>query len=197
MFTGIIQITEKAETIEKNAESIKMSFLIPQGWELVEGESINIDGVCSTVKQLNQNSFSVYYMEETLEKTTIASLDKNHTFNLERSLTLQSLIGGHLVSGHIDTTGKVEKIEEVEDAKVLTFSIKEKFTKYIISKGSIALNGVSLTVVAINATSFTVSLIPYTLTHTNLGELKTGDFVNIEVDMIGKYVEKMVTPVVS
>lgn len=197
MFTGIIQIKEKASNIKKNAKSIEIAFPVPQGWDLAEGESINIDGVCSTVKQLNQNSFTVYYMEETLKKTTLTYIEKNHTFNLEKSLTPQSLIGGHLVSGHVDTIATVKKIEEVEDSRVLIFSIKEKFIKYIIVKGSIAVNGVSLTVVSVDTSSFNVSLIPYTLTHTNLGQLQTGDLVNIEVDMIGKYVEKMVTPIIT
>lgn len=191
MFTGIIQTTEKAIDIEKHAQSMEVTFPIPSSWDITEGESINIDGVCSTVKQLNQNSFSVFYMDETLKKTALTHLDKEHTFNLERSLTLQTLISGHLVSGHIDTTGKVSNIEMVGDVKVITFSIGKEFTKYIISKGSIAINGVSLTVIEVTDASFAVSLIPHTLTHTNLGELKTGDLVNIEVDMIGKYIEKM------
>lgn len=191
MFIGIIQKTEKAISIEKHAQSMEIAFPIPSLWEITEGESINIDGICSTVKQLNQNTFSVYYMDETLRKTALTSLDKEHVFNLERSLTLQTLISGHLVSGHIDTIARVNNIEEVGDAKILSFSIKKEFTRYIIMKGSITVNGVSLTIVKVYDDSFAVSLIPYTLTHTNLGKLKVGDLVNIEVDMIAKYIEKM------
>lgn len=191
MFTGIIQITEKAISIEKHEQSMEITFPKPSSWEITEGESISIDGICSTVKQLNQKTFSVYYMDETLKKTALTSFDKEHIFNLERSLTLQTFISGHLVSGHIDTTATVRKIEEVEDSKVLTFSIEKKFTKYIIFKGSITINGVSLTVIAVDDKSFAVSLIPHTLTHTNLGKLAVGDLVNIEVDMIAKYIEKL------
>ncbi len=191
MFTGIIQTTEKAINIEKHERSMEITFPIPPAWDIAEGESINIDGICSTVKQLNQNRFSVYYMDETLNKAALRNLDKEHVFNLERSLTLQTLISGHLVSGHIDTTASVSNINAVEDAKVTTFSIEKKFTKYIVLKGSIAINGVSLTVIEVTDASFAVSLIPHTLTHTNLRELKNGDLVNIEVDMIGKYIEKM------
>lgn len=191
MFTGIIQTTEKANNIEKHEHSMEITFPIPSSWDIADGESINIDGVCSTVKQLNQNTFSVYYMDETLKKTALTSLDKEHVFNLERSLTLQTLISGHLVSGHIDTTAKVNEIEEVDDVKVITFAIEKEFTKYIVSKGSIAINGASLTVVEVDNLSFAVSLIPHTLTHTNLGEMNIGDSVNIEVDMIAKYIEKL------
>ena len=130
-------------------------------------------------------------MPETLDKSTFGSLDKNHVFNLERSLTLNTLIGGHLVQGHVDTTARVSSIKNEVESKVLKFEIDKKITKYMVYKGSITVNGVSLTIVSVDSSHFTVSLIPYTLSHTNLSSLKVGDSVNIEVDMMAKYVEKL------
>ncbi len=159
-----------------------------------EGDSVNVDGVCSTINHLGDSSFSVYYMPETLSKTTMGNLNTDHLFNLEHSLSLKSLIGGHLVSGHIDTIATLLSIKPEQESKVLTFKTLPEFTKYIIYKGSIAINGVSLTIVTVNKESFSVSLIPYTLEHTNLGTLNIGDKVNIEVDLMAKYLEKFITP---
>lgn len=191
MFSGIIEAKVQQRTKEKKEHSITVCLPIPHGWNVALGESISVDGICSTVKEVDDSSFAVYWMDETLRKTTVKSLSDRHLYNLEKCLTLQSLIGGHLVTGHIDTVGRVEKIEKVEESRVLTFSVSPAYTKYIIYKGSIAINGVSLTIVSVTKDSFTVSLIPFTLEHTNLGELKPGEHVNIEVDMIAKYLEKL------
>lgn len=191
MFSGIIQAKIQQIEKEKKEHSITLCLPIPHRWHVSLGESISIDGICSTVKEVDATSFTVYWMDETVKKTTVKSLPDSHFYNLEKCLTLQSLIGGHLVTGHIDTVGKVEKIENIEESRTLTFSLSPAYTKYIIYKGSIAVNGVSLTIVSVTKDFFTVSLIPYTLEHTNLGELKPGDSVNIEVDMIAKYVERL------
>ncbi|MGE5041293.1 MAG: riboflavin synthase [Candidatus Levyibacteriota bacterium] len=191
MFSGIIEKTAIAQKIEKGNDIMRFYLPVPEGWKLTPGESISIDGICSTVEKLSDGSFCVYYMPETIRKTHLNNTDGSHVFNLEKCLTLQTLIGGHLVSGHIDTTATVEKIEEEGESKVLTFKLKPGFTKYIIYKGSVAVNGVSLTIVEVRQDSFTISLIPHTLTHTNLGQLQIGDTVNIEVDMIAKYLEKL------
>ena len=191
MFSGIITATAIATKIEKGKDSLRVSLPVPKKWKLQKGESINIDGICSTVEKIKGDIFSVFYMAETLRKTSLSSLGPNHIFNLERSLTLQSLIGGHLVSGHVDTAASLSSIKPEGEAKVLVFKLPAKFTKYIIYKGSICVNGVSLTVVHVDKNSFTVSLIPYTLSHTNLGELKPKDTVNVELDLIAKYLEKL------
>ena len=191
MFSGIIKDIAIASKIEKGKDFLRVSLPVPKKWKLTEGESINIDGICSTVEKITKKTFSVFYMAETLRKTNLSGLNSSHVFNLERSLTLQSLIGGHLVSGHVDTTARLISIKSEGEAKVLTFGLSSKFTKYIIYKGSICVNGVSLTVVHVNKGSFIVSLIPYTLSHTNLGGLKKGDTVNIELDLIAKYLEKL------
>lgn len=168
-----------------------MQFTAPKGFKVGLGDSVSVDGICSTVEKKAGNKFSFYYMSETLKRTILAEVPDSHEFNLERCLTLQSLIGGHLVSGHIDTVAKLKSIAGHDDSRLMEFLIEPKFTKYIIYKGSIAVNGVSLTVVSVTKNSFSVSLIPYTLIHTNLGKLKTGDKVNIELDLIAKYLEKL------
>ncbi len=192
MFSGIIKKTSKASAIKKRKESMEVKFPLPKGWKLTLGESVNIDGVCSTVKDLTSKTFDVYYMPETLDKTTMGNLSSDHTFNLERCLTLNELISGHLVYGHVDTTAKVASIESAEDSKVIKFTLPANFTKYIVYKGSISVNGVSLTIVTVDKNSFSVSLIPHTLENTNLDELIVGDKVNIEVDMLAKQIEKLI-----
>ncbi len=191
MFSGIVQTTAKADIIKKEKGGLRLFFKYPKGFKVKVGESVSVDGVCSTVGKASGASFIFFYMPETLKKTTFSKIENSHQFNLERPLKLNSLVSGHLVSGHIDTTAKVSNITKEQDSKVVKFEISNKFTKYLIYKGSIAVNGVSLTVVSAGSNSFTVSLIPYTLKHTNLGQLKIGDFVNIEVDQVAKYLEKL------
>lgn len=192
MFSGIIEDIVKPKKITKTSDGLRITLPAPREWKLGKGESINIDGVCSTVEKISNGIFTVYYMPETLSKTTLSSVSLSHAFNLERSLRLNSLVGGHLVSGHVDTTGVLTSIKKEEDSRILTIKLNPEFTKYIVYKGSITVNGVSLTVVSVSENSFTVSLIPYTLLHTNLGELKVADKVNIEADLIAKYLEKLV-----
>lgn len=191
MFSGIIKAKAVANKIERTGNSMRLVFTVPKGFGVSLGDSISVDGICSTVERKTGNRLSFYYMPETLKRTTLAEVSDLHEFNLERCLTLQSLIGGHLVSGHIDTVAKLKSITAQDNSKLMEFLIEPKFTKYIIYKGSIAVNGVSLTVVWAGKNSFSVSTIPYTLAHTNLGKLKTGDKVNIELDLIAKYLEKL------
>ena len=191
MFTGIIKVTTKPIKMSKQDSSLAITFSNPRGWKLKKGESINIDGICSTVSEVKGGRFSVFYMDETLRKTALSGLLGSHIFNLEPSLRASDLLGGHLLTGHIDTPGTVEDIQKEGKSSVLNISIPRKYLKYLIYKGSVAINGVSLTVVSVGKSSFSASLIPYTISHTNLGDLKTGDKVNIEVDLIAKYLEKL------
>lgn len=191
MFSGIVEKKEKPLKIIKNKQSITLTLPVPDKWKIKMGDSIAIDGICATVQALDKKSFTVYFMDETLKKTSLLLLSQTHEYNLERPLKLDSLLGGHLVSGHIDTTTTVQNIKQVEESQVITFKIDPLFTKYIIYKGSICVNGVSLTIVSVTNDQFTVSLIPYTLQNTNLGNLKIGDSVNIEVDLLAKYLEKL------
>lgn len=191
MFSGIITNIAKPKAIKKDKNSMEISFSLPSDWNITLGESINIDGVCSTVEDLDAGVFSVYYMPETLKKTSLSTLDKNHTYNMERCITLDTLLSGHLVYGHVDTTAKVQSVNQDQDSTNLEFVIDPVFTKYIVYKGGIAVNGVSLTIVSVTSNTFSVSLIPFTKEHTNLGMLRKGDVVNIEVDVIAKYIEQL------
>lgn len=191
MFSGIIQKTAKAEKIKRQADNLRIQFQSSKAFTVKAGDSVSVDGICSTVEQNNGKSFSFYYMPETLKKTTLANITNSHTFNLEKPLTLKSLIGGHLVSGHIDTTAELKSIATQGESKLIKFRLDHKFTKYIIYKGSIAINGVSLTIVSVGKDFFSVSIIPYTQKHTNFKQLRIGDFVNIELDLIAKYLEKL------
>lgn len=194
MFSGIIKNVARAADIQNGKKSMEVLFPVPKGWNIEEGESINIDGICSTVAKITKGKFQVFYMPETLNKTSLSQLKEDHVFNLERCLSMNELISGHLVYGHIDTTAKVSNIKTDNESVVLTFALSPEFTKYIVYKGSVAVNGVSLTIVSVDENSFSVSLIPYTLSHTNLGELKKGSVVNIEVDMLAKHIEKLLQP---
>lgn len=170
---------------------------IPRGWRVSLGDSIAIDGVCATVQNLTKETFEVFFMTETIKRTSLRSLPDNHQFNLEQPLRLNDMLGGHLVSGHIDTTATVSAVAELKDSKDITFTINTKFMRYIIYKGSICVNGVSLTVTNVGKDNFSVSLIPYTISHTNLGGLTKGNTVNIEVDMMAKYLENFLKPYLS
>lgn len=195
MFSGIVEglVSPVSKRITHN--EMLLTLPVPKGWKLTDGESISVDGICSTITHADSQSFSVYYMPETMQKTHLLSLPDTHAFNLERSLRLNSLVGGHLVSGHIDAAATVRSVEKDKGSVRIVFALPSQCSRYIIYKGSICVNGVSLTVVAVDKSSFSVSLIPYTLQHTNLGKLKKGDRVNIEVDMLAKYLEKLLVPV--
>lgn len=191
MFSGIIRGHEKPKKIEKLKGGIRFHVTVPSGFKLFEGDSISLDGVCTTVEEIKGKVFTVFLMPETLDKSTLGEITGEHFLNLELPLRLNDLVGGHLVSGHVDTTAEVLKVVNEPDSRVLTFKIPEEFTRYIIYKGSITVNGVSLTVTNVTKSSFSVALIPYTLKHTNLGELKKGSKVNIELDLVAKYLEKL------
>ncbi len=191
MFTGIIEYKTKAKKIKKEDKSMCLTLPIPKGWQVYEGESISIDGICSTVFRKTLEDFSVYYMEETLSKTNVSDIDSNHEFNLEQSLTLNKFIGGHLVSGHIDTIGEVILVNQRKDSTVIKIRFPKKFSRYLIYKGSVAVNGISLTIVNAGKNYFSIALIPYTLEKTNLGSSKKGDLVNLEFDLVAKYLEKL------
>lgn len=188
MFTGIIRAVSPILSLSMKNENRVARISTPEKWKLELGQSIAIDGVCSTVTKLDDTSFEVYWMPETLLKTTTGSLVEGQSVNLERSLTLQDFVDGHLVQGHVDTRGTVSDISKTTDGGTrITVEVPPTLKKFIAEKGSISVNGVSLTVAAESKNTFTVALIPYTLEHTTLGILKNGSPVNIEVDMMARY----------
>lgn len=191
MFSGIVETTSPVLGISNARRQRVLTIRKPRGWKLQEGESVSVEGVCSTVQSFRRNSFCVVYMPETLRKTTLGELKAGDAVNLERCLTLQSLIGGHLVQGHVDATARIKTIQNEGEARLFTFAIPARFSRYIVSKGSIAVDGISLTVVEAGRSAFQCSLLAYTLEHTTLGNKKPGQLVNIEVDILGKYVERL------
>lgn len=158
------------------------------------GDSIATNGVCLTVTSLTGSGFTADVMPETVTRTSLAALKPGSTVNLERALTLQTRLGGHLVSGHIDGTGTVVRLEQDDNALWVWVQCPSSVMRYIIEKGSITIQGVSLTVAKVTPTSFAVSLIPHTQGVTTLHTLKVGDVVNLENDIIAKYVEKLCAP---
>lgn len=192
MFTGIIQGV--GQVIEKRPAGGGMVFCLEAGFDLTdpeEGESIAVNGACLTARDIQGRRFLVDVSPESLSRTGLGALEVGSRVNLERALRLADRLGGHLVSGHVDALGRVEERRAAGDFTLFTFSLDAGLAKYVIEKGSITINGVSLTVNSCSGNRFSVSIIPHTLAVTTLGLLKQGDLVNIEVDIIGKYVEKL------
>lgn len=192
MFTGIIEEVGKIKNISKTSSGILLTISadkILRDCNL--GDSITVNGICLTVTKFDNDSFTVDVMNETVRKTTLYKLTQNSYVNLERAMLVNSRFGGHIVSGHIDGTGTISDIKKDGIAFIYKINTTKEITKYIINKGSITIDGISLTVVSVSDTSFTVSIIPHTMTVTNLGKKKIGDMVNLENDCIAKYVEKM------
>jgi riboflavin synthase len=159
--------------------------------DIKTGDSINTDGVCLTVTGFSPSSFTVDVMPETMLRSAFAKLKPGSSVNLERALRLSDRLGGHIVSGHIDGTGVIERIRNDENAVVVSVAAEEPVLRYIVEKGSVAIDGISLTVVKVERRMFEVSVIPHTLAETTIFSKKTGDTVNIECDIIGKYIEKL------
>lgn len=192
MFTGIIQ--GLGALFEKRPAGGGMIFGVETDFELTdpeEGESVAVNGACLTARNIKGNRFYVDVSPESLRRTGLGRLQAGSKVNLERALRLCDRLGGHLVSGHVDAQGQVKERRAAGDFTLFTFALDAGLTKYIIEKGSITINGVSLTVNECERDRFSVSIIPHTLAVTTLGALREGDWVNIEVDMIGKYVEKL------
>lgn len=187
MFTGIIYHLGlfKGFRFGKKEIVIEAQTLAPR---INTGESLAVNGVCLTLLKKQKHLLFFSLSEETIKKTNLGSLRQGRKLNLELPLTLSSPLGGHLITGHVDSRGKARQIIEKKNGKRLNVSFPPELRRYFISKGSVALNGVSLTIAELGYSSFEVELIPITLKNSNLGELKRGDEVNIECDMIGKYV---------
>jgi riboflavin synthase len=191
VFSGIVETTSPVLSVSHARKQRILTIRKPRGWMLQDGESVSIEGVCSTVQSFNKGAFRVVYMPETLRKTTLGGLQAGDEVNLERCLNLQSLIGGHLVQGHVDTTARIKAITYEGEARLFTFAIPARFSRYIVPKGSIAVDGISLTVVEATRSTFQCSLLAYTLSHTTLGGKRPGRQANIEVDILGKYIERL------
>jgi len=188
MFTGIVEELGRVTSVQPGNLAITASQVL-QGMEI--GGSIAVNGVCLTVTNFDSNLFSVDIMPETLGRTNLGLLRAGDEVNLERPLTLGKQLGGHLVQGHIDDTGRVTSITWDGEAMLLRFEAPPEAMRYVAKKGFIAVDGVSLTIVDYDASSFLVSIVEYTRKHTTLGSKRVGDLVNLEVDVIAKYVERL------
>jgi riboflavin synthase len=188
MFTGIIEEVGRVASARGGSFVIAASRAL-QGME--PGSSIAVNGACLTVTSFNNKSFSVDIMPETLERTNLGRLSAGDGVNLERPLALGERLGGHLVQGHVDATGKVTSVIRDGEAALIRFEAPHEVMRYVVEKGFIAVDGASLTVVDRDDTSFRVSIVSYTREHTTLGGRQVGDMVNLEVDIIAKYAEQL------
>ena len=188
MFTGIVEEIGRVTSTQPRNLAITASKVL-QGMEL--GGSIAINGVCLTVTSFNSSSFSVDIMSETLRRTNLGLLCAGDEVNLERPLTPEKQLGGHFVQGHIDDTGRVTSVTWDGEAMLIRLEAPPEAMGYIVKKGFIAVDGVSLTIVDYDASSFLVSIVDYTRRHTTLGSKRVGDLVNLEVDIIAKYLDRL------
>ncbi len=192
MFTGLIEEIGEIQNIIKSARSAKIKIKAGKILEAIKiGDSISTNGVCLTVTEFAPDSFTVDVMAETIRRSNLSSLTAGDKVNLERALLAGDRLGGHIVSGHIDGMGTITGYEKEDNAVWVTIAAPPDILKYIIKKGSVAIDGVSLTVAYIDEKLFKVSVIPHTRDITTLLKKKTGDPVNLECDMIGKYIEKL------
>lgn len=191
MFTGIIRATAAIQSVEERQGNRIVAITRPRGWRCPLGGSIAVDGICSTVIRKTSNTFSVEYMPETLRITTAVEFSPDRIVNLEMPLRLGETLDGHFVQGHVDTTATVVQVARAKHSRMITVRIPRAFVKLVAPKGSITVNGVALTVARMKGAMCTVSLIPYTLAETNLGLLTKGTRVNIEIDLIARYLAKL------
>lgn len=195
MFTGIIEEVGTVKAVQKGSVS---SFIRIEADKIFDdmhiGDSIAVNGVCLTVTEYSGKIFKADVMNETLERSSLGQLKNGSHINLERAMSANGRFGGHIVSGHIDGTGKIYDIKNDGIAVWYTISTAAGILRYIVEKGSIAIDGISLTVAKVTDNSFSVSIIPHTASQTILSEKKVGDIVNLENDIVGKYVEKLMYP---
>ena len=194
MFTGLVESLGKVSSIAIAADSAVITFdSVPFADQLSIGDSVSVNGTCLTVTELGNESFSVDVMTQTLKLTSLQSLEKGDAVNLERAALVSSRLGGHIVQGHIDGTGSIAKLAQGEKWLQMDIQFPNDLLKYVVPQGSICIDGVSLTVGSVSdeLNQITVWLIPETLAKTNLSAKKPGDLVNIEVDVLAKYVERL------
>jgi riboflavin synthase len=194
MFTGLVQDIGSVESVEGGAEGARLRIATRLGAEIGLGDSIAVNGVCLTATEADPAGFATEAMNQTLEVTVIGALAPGAPVNLELATRADERLGGHIVQGHADGSGRVTEIAEDGFARRVRVELPSELLRYLVDKGSVAFNGVSLTVATLGPDWVEVSLIPETLERTNLGSLSAGDPVNVEVDVIAKYVERLLSP---
>ena len=189
MFTGLVETKGLIDSFQKNEDGMILRLNHNNSFEVSINDSVSCNGVCLTVVRTDKNSFEVQLVNETLDRTTAEFWKEKDELNLERALLPSTRMGGHFVQGHVDCVTKILKIKHFDKSSTWTFKMNDDIEKYIVEKGSIALNGVSLTVASKDKNSFDVALIPHTIELTTFGNLTIGDSVNVEGDILGKYIE--------
>ena len=191
MFTGLVADLGSVAAVDATADGVRLTLESPLARELREGDSIAVDGVCLTAVGICGERFGADVMHETLRRSALGDVEAGARVNLELSLRASDRLGGHIVQGHVDGVGAVAGVREDGFARVVTIAAGPDVLRYVVEKGSIAVNGVSLTVAHVDDDGFDVSLIPETLERTTLGAARSGTAVNLEVDVVAKYVEKL------
>jgi riboflavin synthase len=191
MFTGLVAGTGAVESLERGDDGLRLRVRTDLGGELSPGDSVAVNGVCLTAVDPDAAGFSADVMAETLRRSSLGPLAEGDAVNLELPLRAGDRLGGHMVQGHVDGTGRVEAVSEDGFARVVRIGAPPEVLRYVVEKGSIAVDGVSLTVASVDDDGFEVSLIPETLERTNLGSVAPGRVLNLEVDVVAKYVEKL------
>ena len=191
MFTGIIEATGEVKRIEKEGTNVHFTLSCPFTQELKIDQSLAHNGCCLTVVKISGEEYTVTAINETLEKTNLGNLEIGSLVNLERCMIMNGRLDGHIVQGHVDKTGELVSVENIDGSYFLTFKYEEDGAFTTVSQGSITVNGISLTVADSGDGQFSVALIPYTWEYTNMKTLKAGDKVNLEFDIIGKYIAKL------
>jgi len=192
MFTGLVEETGEVTRVENSGEGKTVTVSADKAVENVSvGDSISISGACLTVEEFDDSSLSFFLAEESLEKTWFSNVSKGDEVNLERSLKAGDRMGGHQVQGHVEAVAEILDVEELEEGWNMTFELPESLSNYVVQKGFITVEGISLTTTSVSEDSFSVTIIPETWNVTNLSDKGEGDLVNLESDPIGRYVEKM------
>ena len=194
MFTGLVQDVGMVESVEAGADGSRLRIGTSLGAEIASGDSVALDGVCLTATATDADGFETEAMNQTLNVTALGGLEMGARVNLELAMKASDRLGGHIVQGHADGVGKLLSVEKDGFARRLRVGLDEELLRYVVEKGSIALNGVSLTVAGLGGDWVEVSLIPETLERTNLGDAVAGDRLNVECDVVAKYVERLVRP---
>jgi riboflavin synthase len=194
MFTGLIQDVGRIESIEAGADGARLRIATPLGPEIAEGDSVAVDGICLTATDVSAGGFASEAMNQTLEVTALDALEVGSRVNLELAMRASDRLGGHIVQGHVDGVGEVSSVEDDGFARRLRVILGAELLRYVVEKGSITLSGVSLTVAALGEEWVEVSLIPETLERTSLGEATPGRKINVECDVVAKYVERIMGP---
>ena len=192
MFTGLVADLGTVTAVDATADGVRLAVRTSLAPEISEGDSVSVNGVCLTATRVVDGQFSADVMQESLRRSSLGEIVSGSSVNLELPLRASDRLGGHVVQGHVDGVAVVRSVDEDGFARVVTFDAPQDLLRYVVEKGSIAVDGVSLTVSAIDDDSFSVSLIPETLERTTLGTAEVGRPVNLEVDVLAKYVEKLV-----